>query len=125
LISLDQRGLPIDGYVNINLCPRRVTDGWCWKDLKLDIKLVINYSGEWSPILLDVTEFDSASLDFDDRQLALNEVDGILRQIASGEFPFSTRIDPWFGFKPLSRSMFSGPLATASRWLRFRERDEI
>lgn len=98
-LGVDEAGALFEGYVNINLPPKQVDDGWTWQDLKLDIKLALNHEGEWSALLLDLDEFDREPLSVALKAVATREVDHVLEEVAAGRFPFSPHADPWLGVR--------------------------
>lgn len=87
-VSVDCRGHATGIYANINLVPTRTADGWCWRDLELDVKLVAGHDGAWLPVVVDVTEFDRAPLSDELRRIASAEVGRILQQVTNKVFPF-------------------------------------
>ena len=112
-ISLDENGIPVEGYVNINEKPllrRDALAGWSWRDLFLDIKLSRGRIGReqfWTPCLLDWAEFERAQAmnEMTEEQVvvALTEVERLLEKIELSVFPFAKVKVPYLGFAPPQR----------------------
>lgn len=94
-ISVDESGFPLGAYVNINMPPRRTPTGWCWEDLELDWILRVDHRQRWVPLLLDLPDFAGSSLTADQREIALNEVSAVLRQVTDRSFPFGSVSAPY------------------------------
>lgn len=90
-VSFDVDNMPVGAYVNINLVPSRHEIGWQWEDLELDVKFSVSFNGAWSPLLLDVDEFESAMQSSDQKQIAESEVINILNLANENFFPFGKR----------------------------------
>ncbi len=96
-ISVDTEGMPKECYVNINLVPRSQARGWSWEDLELDIKLTASFSRTWEAMLLDVDEFEEASLSGSQRRIACDEVARVYDAIEKRTFPFASPSEAWLG----------------------------
>ena len=96
-ISMDDGGLPVEAYININLPPERTEQGWSWRDLELDLRALRQYTGRWSTYVLDIEEFQAAHYD---AALSVVATKGLLEArllVASRNFPFDTEGQEWFG----------------------------
>ena len=88
-LSIDANGLSRDAYVNIGLPPERTDDGYAWKDLELDVRVIRDYSARWRTIVLDFHEFAAAELAPALHDRALDELAEARRLVAQGVFPFT------------------------------------
>ena len=98
-LSVDDEGLPLGAYVNINLPPQPLANGWSWDDLELDWKLVVDYRRCWVPLLLDLPDFMAASLTPSQREIALIETSSVLRRVNQRVFPFDCVQTPYLGLE--------------------------
>jgi predicted RNA-binding protein associated with RNAse of E/G family len=106
-LSVDERGFPNEGYVNINETPLLRRDGWLgwsWRDLFLDVKLSRGRAGwppRWTPIVLDWEEYEAAAatqlLTKRQRVLAVAETARVLERVRQGVFPFHRLDLPFLG----------------------------
>ena len=95
-VSVDASGVPVGGYVNINLVPEPTPWGWSWEDLELDVKVARDCAGVWTTFVLDYDEYDAADLPLELRSVAEQEVADVLARVRIGLFPF-TEPTPWLG----------------------------
>lgn len=87
-ISVDGHCKPIGAYVNINHPAQRTDDGWCWRDLELDILMQPGIDDRWVACVVDLDEYRQRPLAETVRMRAEREIFRVIAQMKAGEFPF-------------------------------------
>lgn len=87
-IALDECNKALNMYININLIPEKNNNGYHWVDLEIDIKAFINEGGNFTPILVDVDEYEQKVLDPNHKAISEQEISMLMNRIFSKKFPF-------------------------------------
>ncbi len=91
-IALDEFNKPINMYININLMPEINNSGHHWVDLELDIKVFLDEDGNFTPILVDIDEYEKNILDPGHKEISEHEISQLIDRIFLKQFPFNRNL---------------------------------